>query len=186
MFYEDVIVAGFGGQGVLMLGKLIAEAALREGLNVTWIPAYGPEMRGGTANCTVVISDVEVGSPVVTSPKAAIVMNQPSADTFGPRVKKGGYLFVNSSLVPRKFKREDIEIIEIPASDIALEIGSERVANIVMLGAYIEVTKVVRDEVAEKVVFEVLGKKKSEFVEMNRRAYLEGKKYVQSRGDDKK
>ena len=186
MFYEDVIVAGFGGQGVLMLGKLIAEAALREGLNVTWIPAYGPEMRGGTANCTVVISDMEVGSPVVTSPKTAIVMNQPSADAFGPRVKEGGYLFVNSSLVPKRFERDDIDVIEIPASDIALEIGSEKVANIVMLGAYIEITKVVKDETAEDVVLEVLGKKKAEFIEMNRRAYLEGKKYVQSRANSKK
>jgi 2-oxoglutarate ferredoxin oxidoreductase subunit gamma len=101
-FYENVIVAGFGGQGVLFIGRLLAYAAMKERRNVTWIPSYGPEMRGGTANCTVVISDEVIGSPVITSPQGLIVMNKPSLDTFEPRLKTGGLLIMNSSLITRE------------------------------------------------------------------------------------
>ena len=132
---NETIIAGFGGQGVLFTGKVMSYAALENNLEVTWFPSYGPEMRGGTANCTVVISDDEIGSPQVRRPRAAIVMNQPSLDKYEDLVQPGGYLTVNTSLVNRSVKRKDITVIEIPASEIAEELGNIRFANIVLLGA---------------------------------------------------
>lgn len=144
--YANVIMAGFGGQGLMFIGKLLAYSSMKAGKHVTWIPSYGPEMRGGTANCTVVISDEEVGSPVITSPQALLVMNNLSLEVFEPRLQSGGMLFLDSSLVTRQVARKDIEVISIPADDIAVEIGEKRVANMVMLGAYIAWTKVVPEE----------------------------------------
>lgn len=132
---NEIIIAGFGGQGVLFTGKVISYAALEEGQEVTWFPSYGPEMRGGTANCTVVISDEEIGSSHVNKPRAAIVMNQPSLDKYENLVQPGGYLAVNTSLVNRSVERDDITVIEVPATEIAEEFGNVRFANIVMLGA---------------------------------------------------
>jgi len=132
---NETIIAGFGGQGVLFTGKTMAYAALEENLEVTWFPSYGPEMRGGTANCTVVISDEEIGSPQVMNPRAAIVMNQPSLDKYEELVKEGGYLVINSSMVNRGSQREDISVIEIPGTELAEELGDKRLANTIMLGA---------------------------------------------------
>jgi 2-oxoglutarate ferredoxin oxidoreductase subunit gamma len=132
---QEVIFAGFGGQGVLFAGQLLAYAAMDEGKEVTWIPSYGPEMRGGTANCTVVVSDEEIGSPFVKNPTAVIAMNLPSLDKYEPLVKPGGYLVVNTSMVNRKVEREDINIISVPANEIAEAIGSKRAVNMVLLGA---------------------------------------------------
>jgi 2-oxoglutarate ferredoxin oxidoreductase subunit gamma len=134
----EVIFAGFGGQGALFAGQVLAFAAMDAGHAVTWMPSYGPEMRGGTANCTVVIADEEIGSPTIKNPKAAVVMNLPSLDKFEPRLTPGGVLIVNSSLVNRDPSRTDITWLMIPAQEIAESIGPRRLLNMVMLGALIE------------------------------------------------
>jgi 2-oxoglutarate ferredoxin oxidoreductase subunit gamma len=134
----EVIFAGFGGQGVLFAGQVLAFAAMDAGHDVTWMPSYGPEMRGGTANCTVVIADEEIGSPTIKYPKAAVVMNLPSLDKFEPLVEPGGILIVNSSLVNRDPLRTDITWVMVPAQEIAEAIGPKRLLNMVMLGALLE------------------------------------------------
>jgi 2-oxoglutarate ferredoxin oxidoreductase subunit gamma len=134
----EVIFAGFGGQGVLFSGQVLAFAAMDAGHDVTWMPSYGPEMRGGTANCTIVIADEEIGSPTVKHPKAAVVMNLPSLDKFEPLVAPGGVLIVNSSLVNRNPARADITWLMIPAQEIAETIGPRRLLNMVMLGAMLD------------------------------------------------
>ncbi len=134
----EVIFAGFGGQGVLFAGQVLAFAAMDAGHAVTWMPSYGPEMRGGTANCTVVIADEEIGSPTVKNPKAAVVMNLPSLDKFEPLIAPGGVLIVNSSLVNREPTRKDLSWVMIPAQEIAEMIGPRRLLNMVMLGALLD------------------------------------------------
>jgi len=134
----EIIFAGFGGQGALFAGQVLAFAAMDAGYEVTWMPSYGPEMRGGTANCTVVISDEEIGSPTVKNPTAAVVMNLPSLEKFEPRVVPGGVLVVNSSLVNRDPVRSDITWLMIPAQEIAETIGPRRLLNMVMLGALLD------------------------------------------------
>ncbi|RPI34382.1 MAG: 2-oxoacid:ferredoxin oxidoreductase subunit gamma [Chloroflexota bacterium] len=131
----EVVLAGFGGQGVLFAGQVLAFAGLDSGKEVTWIPSYGPEMRGGTANCTVIVADEEIGSPLVRHPKAAIVMNLPSLDKYEPTISPGGVLLVNSSLINRAVQRTDIDSAMIPANEIAEAIGNKRLINVVMLGA---------------------------------------------------
>jgi len=137
---NDVVMAGFGGQGILLIGKMLAYAGMREGKEVSWLPSYGPEMRGGTANCTVVISDRPVGSPVIQSPQAVVAMNLPSLDKFEPDVRSGGLLLINTSLIDRKASRDDLTVIEVPANEIANELGNRRGANMVALGAYLGAT----------------------------------------------
>jgi 2-oxoglutarate ferredoxin oxidoreductase subunit gamma len=132
-----MIFAGFGGQGVMLIGQLVAYAAMAEGKQASWVQSYGPEMRGGTANCTVVIADEEIGSPLVMNPPASIVMNLPSYDKYEPLVKSGGILVINASMVDRGAKRDDITEIFVPANDIAEEIGDRRLANMVAAGALI-------------------------------------------------
>jgi 2-oxoglutarate ferredoxin oxidoreductase subunit gamma len=146
---------------------------MRGGKNVTWIPAYGPEMRGGTANCTVVISDKEIGSPVITTPQTLIVMNNPSLEAFEQRVKSKGILLFNSSLITRRVSRKDIETLAIPANRIASEVGEKRTANMVMLGAYIAKTNVVVGDSILKSLEQFLGKKVG-FLEVNRKAFERG------------
>jgi 2-oxoglutarate ferredoxin oxidoreductase subunit gamma len=131
---HEIIISGFGGQGVLFAGQLLSYAAMDDGKEVTWIPSYGPEMRGGTANCTVVIADEEIGSPFVRNPEAAIAMNLPSLDKYEPLVRPGGVLIVNSSMVNREATRKDIRIVKIPGNDIAEELGDKRMTNMVLLG----------------------------------------------------
>jgi len=174
--YANVIMAGFGGQGLMFIGKLLAYSAMRAGKHVTWIPSYGPEMRGGTANCTVVISDEEVGSPVITSPQALIVMNNPSLEAFEPRLQPQGILFLNSSLVTRQVTRKDIEVISIPADDIAAEVGEKRAANMVILGAYVARTKVVSKGSIMEGLKEFFGKK-TQFLDVNVKAFEKGMEY---------
>jgi 2-oxoglutarate ferredoxin oxidoreductase subunit gamma len=135
---RDLTIAGFGGQGVLFAGQLLAHAALDAGLHTTWYPSYGPEMRGGTANCTVILSDRPIGSPVVAHPESAIVMNLPSLERYEPLLAPGGLLIVNASLVERAPQRSDLNVISIAADDIAAELGHPRLTNMVLLGAYLE------------------------------------------------
>ena len=169
----EVIMAGFGGQGLMMIGKLLALAGLEEGKEVTWLPSYGPEMRGGTANCTVVVSDRPIGSPLIPSPKAAIVMNRPSHDKFASAIRAGGILVVNSSLIPDRCDRKDIKIFRIRANDIALEAGNGRAANLVVLGAYIGLDKIVNHETVLKAIKNAFAKKKK-FIEVNCESFLKG------------
>jgi len=145
---SEVIMAGFGGQGILLIGKMLAYAGMHEGKEVSWLPSYGPEMRGGTCNCTVVVSDEPVGSPVIRSPRAVLAMNLPSLEKFEPDIRPGGLLLINSSLINRGSEREDLTIIEVPANQIATELGNPRGANMVALGAYLGATDAVSmDEV---------------------------------------
>ncbi|MDR3073611.1 MAG: 2-oxoacid:acceptor oxidoreductase family protein, partial [Deltaproteobacteria bacterium] len=138
--YQDVIMAGFGGQGVMLIGNLLAYAGMDAGFNVTFIPVYGPEMRGGTANCTVVVSDEDIGSPVIHRPKGIIVMNQPSLEKFQPRVEDGGVIIINSSLIDARQADTSgrIRAVIVAANDIANDLGNARMANMVIFGAYIK------------------------------------------------
>ena len=174
--YTDVVMAGFCGQGLMFIGKLLAYSAMRTGKHVTWIPSYGPEMRGGTANCTIVISDEEIGSPVITSPQALIIMNNPSLEAFESRLQPQGMLLLNTSLITRQVTRRDLDVIAIPANDIATEVGEKKAANMVMLGAYVAKTRVVSKEVVLEGLKE-LFEKKSEFLDVNTRALEKGMEY---------
>ena len=128
----EIVIAGFGGQGVLFAGQVLAYAAMDDGKHVTWIPSYGPEMRGGTANCTVVVADEEIGSPIVRHPKAVIAMNQPSLEKYEPLVAENGTLLINSSLIDQSVGRTDLQCLFVPANEIAETIGDKRMATIVM------------------------------------------------------
>jgi 2-oxoglutarate ferredoxin oxidoreductase subunit gamma len=178
--YENVVMAGFGGQGLMFIGKLLAYSAMTEGKNVTWIPSYGPEMRGGTANCTVVISQQEIGSPVIPRPRALIIMNNPSLETFEPRLQKDGLLLSNSSFVTHPIARKDIRLISMSANEVAVAAGNEKAANMVMLGAYVACTKVVSRESIVGGLKELFGSK-IEALETNVRAFEEGMKLAQQK-----
>ncbi|NLW21741.1 MAG: 2-oxoacid:ferredoxin oxidoreductase subunit gamma [Tissierellia bacterium] len=175
---ERIIIAGFGGQGVMAIGQILTYAGMIENRHVSWLPSYGPEMRGGTANCGVIISDEPVGSPVVVNATAAIVMNKPSLDKFEPTVEKGGKLFINSSLIDQKSQREDIEVYYIPANEVANELGNARVANMVMLGAYLEVTKIVDLESIIEGFKKVFGEKGDKLLPINKEALKKGAEVV--------
>jgi 2-oxoglutarate ferredoxin oxidoreductase subunit gamma len=149
---KGALIAGSGGQGILFLGKLLAYGAMLEGKNVTWFPSYGAEMRGGTANCTVIISDNLIGSPIVSEPDLIVVMNEASKNKFEGRLKKGGLLLVDSSLSDLTSKRKDIRIVGVPASDVAASIGDAKYANMVLMGALISE----EDLVGKEYIFEAL------------------------------
>ncbi|MBC8015962.1 MAG: 2-oxoacid:acceptor oxidoreductase family protein [Sporomusaceae bacterium] len=171
---DQIILSGFGGQGVMFIGKVLAYAAMAGDLQVCWIPSYGPEMRGGTANWSVIISDEEIYSPVIDQTDAAIVLNQPSYDKFLPRIKPGGVLVVNSSIVQNNKVRDDIKVIAIPATDIANELGNTALANMVCLGALIPALKLIDMVILQKALDAVVGKKKPELYEMNIQAIKKG------------
>ena len=169
----EVIMSGFGGQGLMMIGKLLAYAGLEEGKDVTWLPSYGPEMRGGTANCTVVIADHPIGSPLISSPQAAVVMNQPSLEKFAPALRKDGLLVINSSMIPVNSDRDDIRSFRIKANDIAMEFGNRRSANLVMLGAFIGLYEAVSHETLLKAIEKTFASKK-QFIEVNCKTFMKG------------
>lgn len=177
--YTNVTMAGFGGQGLMFIGKLLAYCAMKRGLNVTWIPSYGPEVRGGTANCTVVISDEPIGSPVISSPEALIIMNNPSLEAFEPRLKTGGLLLINSNLVTHEVRRRDINVIPVPANETAVEAGERRAANMVIFGAYVAKTRIItKEDVVDG--FKELFSAKAETLEANIHAFEKGAKYAQT------
>jgi 2-oxoglutarate ferredoxin oxidoreductase subunit gamma len=181
---DDVIIAGFGGQGVLLIGKMLAYAGMKEGKEVSWLPSYGPEMRGGTCNCTVVIADRPVGSPVVQHPRAMLAMNLPSLDKFETAVKPGGVLLINSSLIGRDAQRSDVRVVKVPANEIANELSNPRGANMVALGAYIGATHAVAfDAVAELVKETFAGKQQviDANLEALRRGYEVGEAAAQKK-----
>lgn len=178
---ERIILAGFGGQGILFMGKVLAEAGMVLGRHVSWIPSYGPEMRGGTANCTVIISGQEIGSPMITVPDTVIAMNLPSVSKFSNRIKAGGMLMYNSSLIERQEFRDDIRLVEIPASEIADELGNARVANLVMVGAYTRLSKILgRDDVI-KVLPGLVSSKNAALQQLNLDAFEKGYNFVKEK-----
>lgn len=172
--HHEIIVSGFGGQGALFAGQLIAYAALAEGRHVTWIPSYGPEMRGGTANCTVVISDDEIGSPLVRRPGAVIVLNSPSFERYEPLVQKDGILFVNASIIDSVSERSDIRTVLIHANEIAAELGAVQLANVVMVGALAITTGAVKVETLGRVIEGHLSARHRDKLEANRQALQRG------------
>ena len=167
------VFAGFGGQGVLSMGLILAQAGMREGKNVTYLPSYGAEVRGGTANCTVAISDEEIASPVASSPEFITAMNQPSMIRFQHQLQSGGVLFLNSSLIDAEVMRGDIEVVWIPVNSIAEQIGNSRSANMVMLGAFIKKSNLVKLDTFFEVLRETFGKKE-ELAGINKEALLAG------------
>ncbi|MDF2570198.1 MAG: 2-oxoacid:acceptor oxidoreductase, alpha subunit [Sporomusa sp.] len=171
---DKVLLAGFGGQGVMFIGKVLAYSGLLGGREVCWIPSYGPEMRGGTANCSVLVSDEEIHSPVISQADAGIVLNQPSYDRFLARIKPGGTLVVNSSIVILTNQRDDINIVAVPATELANEIGNSSLANMVCLGALLPALSLVNMDSVKKAMDEVVGKKKPELYDLNVAAINKG------------
>ncbi|MDI7258491.1 MAG: 2-oxoacid:acceptor oxidoreductase family protein [Thermodesulfobacteriota bacterium] len=180
-FYYDVIISGFGGQGVLLIGNLLAYAAMREGMHVTFLPTYGVEMRGGTANCTVVISSKEIGSPIVKKPHAAIVMNLPSLIKYEPAVLPRGLLLINSSLIDLKEAcRRDIQLIPIPVNDIAIENGNPKLANMIALGAFVEKTHLVQMTSLFESLEKILDERYHHLIPSNIKAIQIGAEFVKT------
>ncbi len=175
--YEEVIIAGFGGQGIILAGKILAQTAMEAGKEVTFMPSYGAEVRGGTANCMVVISNEPIASPIISRPNSLIAMNKASLNKFAPRVKNGGTIIINSSLIDQKPQIDpSIEILEVPADDIALELGSLRTVNMVSLGAYLGKTGLFDVEQMAAALPKVLAKRYHNMLAVN----IEGLK----RGDE--
>ncbi len=175
----EIIIAGFGGQGVLFAGQVLAYAALDEGKMVTWIPSYGPEMRGGTANCTVIISDEEIGSPLVLNPKAAIVLNLPSLEKYEPLVSPAGVLVANASLINRGPQRTDIISVFIPANEIAESLGDKRMTNMVALGAMLNQLPILSLEMIEKALTNHLPERHKRLLPVNFKALRQGADFAQ-------
>jgi 2-oxoglutarate ferredoxin oxidoreductase subunit gamma len=175
---QEIVFSGFGGQGVMFVGQLLAYAAMDAGLHVTWIPSYGPEMRGGTAHCSVTISDKAIGSPMVKHPKAAVVFNNPSFDKYEPLVASGGILVVNRSLVMRQSIRTDIDTLYIPATEIADEIGSVKVANLVLLGALLEAHPVLPVSAIETALEKHIAAHRRDLLELNYQALQRGAQFA--------
>jgi 2-oxoglutarate ferredoxin oxidoreductase subunit gamma len=171
---EEIVAAGFGGQGIMLLGKLIASAGMLEGREVTYIPSYGAEVRGGTAHCMVIVSDREIASPLVSAPDSALVMNHPSLTKFEPRLRPGGLLVVNVSLMLGPPARTDVEIVPIAATETADELGAIQVANMVMLGAYLARRPIVKPETIVEVLRRVLPKRRHHLIGINEQALVRG------------
>jgi 2-oxoglutarate ferredoxin oxidoreductase subunit gamma len=172
---SEVMFAGFGGQGILLIGKILAHAAMEEGFEVAWIPSYGPEMRGGTAYCTVVVSDRPVGSPIIKNPQHLIAMNRPSLEKFAPVVKPKGVILINSSLIPIDSGRSDVDELKVPVVEIATAIGNSRAANIVAIAAFVARSRIVSNNILEKCVREEFSKK-PKLIDLNMKAVAEGVK----------
>lgn len=175
---SEVMFAGFGGQGILLIGKILAHAAMEEGSEVAWIPSYGPEMRGGTAYCTVVIGNRPIGSPIIKNPLHLVAMNRPSLEKFAPVVKPNGVILINSSLIPIGSGRSDVVELKVPVVDIAGKLGNTKAANIVALSAFVAYTKVVSIETLVNCVKEEFAKK-PKVIELNLKAIDAGIEAVQ-------
>jgi len=168
---SKMFFSGTGGQGIMLMGQLVSSAAIHENKETTFFPSYGPEMRGGTANCTVIVSDKPISSPLISESDCVIAMNLPSMLKFEPTLKPGGTMLVNESLVHQEAKRSDITVYKIPVSDMALDLGESRVANIIMLGAFVRTTGIVSSEELEKVISDTFGARSKELAELNLKAF---------------
>lgn len=178
---ERIICSGFSGQGVISMGQLIAYAGMSEDREVSWVPSYGPEMRGGTANCSVMVSDTPIGSPLVDNNATSLIaMNLPSLEKFEPQLESGGRLFLNSSLVNKKASRSDIAVFYIPAGDLADKLGNSRVANMIMLGAYLEQASAISIDSVKPYLRKVFPRAKERTLALNERALDMGADYIRS------
>lgn len=171
---QEVIIAGFGGQGVLAAGVVLATMGMKADLHTTWIPTYGAQQRGGTANCSVKISEHEVGSPYIDSPDILLVLNEPSLNEFEQIVKPGGYIFVNSSLVSKEVEKDDVTVVAVDATNLATELGNIRVANIIMLGALLGKVPIVPEEKAAEALAEHFKGKSQGIIDLNIKAIQKG------------
>ena len=171
---NEIMIAGFGGQGVMAIGKTLAEAGMKENKDVSWLPSYGPEMRGGTANCCVVLTDDAIVSPIVLEPTELIAMNLPSLIKFEPTVKAGGTIFVNSSIITEKVSRTDVKAVYVPCLEIAQELGNMKVANMVMLGAYIQAMGNLSFETIKEMLVHMFTGPKAKLVDLNIEALRRG------------
>jgi 2-oxoglutarate ferredoxin oxidoreductase subunit gamma len=182
--HHEIIFSGFGGQGALFAGQVMTYAGMDAGWQVTWIPSYGPEMRGGTAHCTVIISDRPIGSPIIRNPTIAVVLNPESMDAYEPLVRPGGLLVINSTLVRRACTRGDVDAAAVPANELASELGNVKMANVVMLGTMLAMRPIVSLEAVDRVLEEHLTGSKRRFIEPNKRALRRGAAYVEeARGE---
>ena len=163
--------AGSGGQGILLMGQMVANAAMLEDKSTTFFPSYGPEMRGGTANCTVVVSEKPISCPIIFESDCVVAMNLPSLLKFEKTLKPGGLLLVNSSITHQKAKRSDITVLEIPANELAIELGNPVVANMIMLGAFTRASKIISGETLEKVIHSTFAEKKAALIDINIEAF---------------
>jgi len=175
---SKTIFSGFGGQGVLMMGISLAHSAMNKGYHVTYLPAYGAEMRGGIANCTVAVADEEIASPVASEPDYLVAMNAPSLFTFQNKITSGGTIFLNSSIVKDRPNRPDVKVCAIPCVDIAQDLGNTRVANIIMMGAFIKKSGIVTNDIYLKSLETIMGSKKKGVAEINRKAFAAGFDYL--------
>jgi len=171
MATKKMFFAGTGGQGVLLMGQMVCSAALLDDKDVTFFPSYGPEMRGGTANCTVIVSDKPISSPLIFEADVVVAMTLPSMLKFEPTLKPGGILILNKSLIQQAPKRSDITVVEVPAIELAQELGNARAANIIMLGAFVRSTNIVSSENVEKVIREIFGAKKADLVDFELKVF---------------
>jgi len=184
--YEEVVIAGFGGQGIILAGKLLAQTAMKAGKEVTYMPSYGAEVRGGTANCMVIIASEPIACPVVSKPDSLIVMNKASLDKFAPHLKIGGLLVMNSSMiddVPRL--DETIEILKVPADEIAVQLGNQKVANMVALGAYLHWRSYLTADAAAESLPDVLAERYHKMLPVNAEALRRGAQFTQKLGREK-
>jgi 2-oxoglutarate ferredoxin oxidoreductase subunit gamma len=177
---SEVMFAGFGGQGILLSAKILAHAGMEQGFEVGWIPSYGPEMRGGTAYCTVVIADKPIGSPIIRNPKHLVAMNRPSLEKFAPVVKPGGVILINSSLISIGSNRPDVDELAIPVNDIATAVGSLKSANIVALAAFVARSGIVDSEILRECIREEFAAK-AKLIPLNMKAFDEGVKAAQKK-----
>ncbi|MBZ4644761.1 MAG: 2-oxoglutarate ferredoxin oxidoreductase subunit gamma [Petroclostridium sp.] len=174
---QEIILAGFGGQGIMFAGKLIASAGMLAGKEVSWLPSYGPEMRGGTANCHVIVSDQQVGSPIINNPTTLIVMNRPSLDKFENTVTSGGIIIIDSSLVNRSIARTDVKGIEVPATQMAVDMGEGKLANMVLVGKFIKETGIISMDILKEALKKVVSARKQELLDINIKALELGYNY---------
>lgn len=180
--YEEIIIAGFGGQGIILAGRLVAQTAMKAGKEVTYMPSYGAEVRGGTANCMVIIADEPIASPLVDRPDSLIIMNKASLNKFGSRLKAGGLLVTNSSLIDTKPQLDDsIEIIEVPADEIAVELGNKKVANMVALGAYFQKRGILSPDAAVACLPVTIARRYHKTLPVNTEAIHRGAEFAKER-----
>ena len=177
---HQIIIAGFGGQGLLFSGKVLAHAGLVEDRQLSWLPSYGPEMRGGTASCTVILSDEPIGSPIVDHPNVCMVMNNPSLDKYENLVAPGGKLFLDSALITRKVERDDIDVYYIPATQLAKDMGAPTLANMILLGAIVKETGCVSAEHLEEGLRHAVPARHADLIDLNLQALEIGKNYTQA------
>lgn len=181
-FYEEIVIAGFGGQGVMLAGKLLAQTAMRAGREVTYMPSYGAEVRGGTANCMVVIADHEIACPVVSRPDSLIVLNKASLNKFAPRLKNGGLLIMNSSLIDSEPELdESIEVVAVPADELAVELGSPKITNMVAIGAYLQKRGCLTPDDAAEALPETIARRYHKMLPVNTEALRRGAEFARSR-----